>query len=243
MKMKDLQRNWQRMAEDDPLWAIATDPRYKGNKWELEAFFATGTREVEAALLHALAARPALQMRAAMDFGCGVGRLTQALGDQFETVTGVDIAPAMITKARDLNRHGDKVRYVLNARPDLAQLPSGSFDFVYSAITLQHMEPRYVKLYIAEFLRVLKPEGLALFQLPAPTSRQQIRDRIPRSIVYGLNRVRTVRTPMMEMYGIAPAEVVEVVERSGGVVLAEVELPTRLRGIVSDHRYAVVPVE
>ena len=36
-----------------------------------------------------------------------------------------------------------------------------------SFIVLQHMEPRYAKAYVAEFLRVLRPGGVALFQLPS----------------------------------------------------------------------------
>lgn len=241
LRIRELQKNWQRMASTDPLWAIATAPQYRGNKWNLNAFFDTGSGDVESALLHVLAVKPDLQMRTALDFGCGVGRLTQALGDRFERVTGVDIAPAMIAKAREFNRHGEGVRYLLNEKPDLSLLPSGAFDFIYSSITLQHMEPRYSKHYIAEFVRLLNPDGLALFQLPSPTRRQVVRDRIPRAIVYGINRMRTLRTPMMEMYGVPPEEVFAVVQAAGGLVVRHDVVPTSLRAVVSDHRYTVVP--
>lgn len=39
-----------------------------------------------------------------------------------------------------------------------------------SIIVLQHMEPRYARAYIAEFLRVLRPGGVACFQVPATMS-------------------------------------------------------------------------
>jgi hypothetical protein len=55
----------------------------------------------------------------------------------------------------------------VNARPDLAVLPSLSFDFIYSDIALQHIPPDQSRAYIAEFMRVLKPGGLAVFQLTA----------------------------------------------------------------------------
>lgn len=43
----------------------------------------------------------------ALDFGCGVGRLTQALAAHFDEVTGVDISPSMIKLAKKYSRHGD----------------------------------------------------------------------------------------------------------------------------------------
>ena len=58
----------------------------------------------------------------ALDFGCGVGRLSQALAEHFEEVVGVDIAESMVAKAREFNRHGDRVRYVVNATDDLVVL-------------------------------------------------------------------------------------------------------------------------
>ena len=39
----------------------------------------------------------------ALDFGCGAGRLTRALAARFESVVGVDVADAMLDKARALN--------------------------------------------------------------------------------------------------------------------------------------------
>src|SRR6185436_3396874 len=38
--------------------------------------------------------------------------------------------------------------------------------FIYSRLVLQHMEARYAKAYIAEFMRILAPGGALVFQLP-----------------------------------------------------------------------------
>jgi hypothetical protein len=46
-------------------------------------------------------------------------------------------------------------------------MPAASFDFIYSDIALQHIPPDQSRAYIAEFLRVLRPGGLAVFQLTA----------------------------------------------------------------------------
>jgi SAM-dependent methyltransferase len=165
--LKQLQKNWDEFGRIDPLWAILTSPDRKGGKWDPEEFFASGRREIDHIMRRAQAlALPALR-ETALDFGCGVGRLTQALCAWFERCRGVDIAPSMIALARQHNTCGVKCEYVLNTQNNLRIFPDRSFDFVYSSIVLQHMEPRYSTSYIREFVRVLRPRGLVVFQLPS----------------------------------------------------------------------------
>jgi SAM-dependent methyltransferase len=167
MEIEQLKTTWETFGRDDPLWAVLTDASRRGGRWDLDEFLATGEGEVAAALgeLEQLGAAPVLGR--ALDFGCGVGRLTQALAERFESCDGVDIAASMIAEGRRINRHGARVQYHVNDSPDLNLFPSDTFDFVLSFIVLQHMEPRYAQRYIAEFVRVLKPGGVALFQIPA----------------------------------------------------------------------------
>jgi SAM-dependent methyltransferase len=107
------------------------------------------------------------QRRTALDFGCGLGRLTQALAEHFEHVIGVDIAPSMIRQARDLNRVGERCEYVVNDAADLRILGERRFDLITSSIVLQHIHPKYSLDYIREFVRLLEPGGLLLFDLTA----------------------------------------------------------------------------
>ena len=102
----------------------------------------------------------------ALDFGCGIGRLTQALTPEFEVTFGVDVSPEMVDKARSLNQFGDRCKYVVNCTEDLAIFANDSFDFVYTSNVLQHMLPRYMKKYLSEFVRVLKTEGVLIFHVP-----------------------------------------------------------------------------
>jgi SAM-dependent methyltransferase len=104
MDLAALQRHWDTFGKQDPFWAILTDPERRGNRWSPEEFFETG--RVEIAELMANAERLAVPRRwqRALDFGCGAGRLTQALGDRFASVVGVDVAPSMIALARAHNR-------------------------------------------------------------------------------------------------------------------------------------------
>jgi SAM-dependent methyltransferase len=158
---------WEDAARRDPLWAILSDPARRNRAWNLNEFFETGRREISRLLddLRTVGRHPG--SGDALDFGCGVGRLTQALAPSFQRVTGIDISPTMIRLAERLNRFPERVRFLVNARPDLTLLPAASFDFVYSDIALQHIPPDQSRAYIAEFLRVLRPGGLAVFQLTA----------------------------------------------------------------------------
>ena len=119
-----------------------TGPLATARAWDEDAFFNTGVAEIESVLDRVCRGAVTLRFERALDFGCGVGRLTQALGRHFRKADGVGIASAMIARARALNRLGDRCQYHLNETDDLAAFSDGLFDFVYSMITLQHMEPR-----------------------------------------------------------------------------------------------------
>jgi SAM-dependent methyltransferase len=166
VELLDLQRNWDGLGEVDPLWAVLSHPD-KRSAWSVDDFFATGRESIGEALTTAERLGYPKRRRTALDFGCGVGRLTQALAASFEHAVGVDIAPSMIRQARELNRHGDRCEYVLNGAADLRVLDGRAFDFVYSSIVLQHIHPRYSVEYVREFVRLLAPGGLALFDLTA----------------------------------------------------------------------------
>src|SRR5262249_11664210 len=114
MNLKDLQETWNAFGHRDPLWAVLTQPEKKGRRWKAQEFFETGVRDIGAALTYAASLLPAFRRDRALDFGCGVGRLTQALANYFGEIWGVDIAPSMLAQAEKYNRHGSKVKYVLN---------------------------------------------------------------------------------------------------------------------------------
>ena len=83
------------------------------------AFFATGEAEIAHVLAVADGLRPVARTGRALDFGCGVGRLTRALGTRFERAVGVDISEAMVAQARRLNEAFPTCEFVVNAAPDL----------------------------------------------------------------------------------------------------------------------------
>lgn len=165
MDFDRLRRNWENLGKRDPMWAILTAPGTEGGRWDEAAFFRTGVEFVRWLGAWLAEQRVPIPTGEALDFGCGIGRLTQALAPHFNSVTGIDISQPMIDLARQKNCHGDKVRYVCNARPDLSIFSDASFDYVQTVIVLQHMRTEYQQRYLTEFARVLRPGGLLFFQI------------------------------------------------------------------------------
>ncbi|HEX6200041.1 MAG TPA: class I SAM-dependent methyltransferase [Thermoanaerobaculia bacterium] len=242
-----VRENWDRFGREDPFWAVLTDPAKKGGGWDPEEFFATGRAEV-AALLESVGHLLPGRARA-LDFGCGPGRLTQALAERFERVDGVDVAPSMVELARRLDRSGERAVYHLNPAPDLALFADGAFDLAYSNITLQHVPPRLAEGYLAELVRVLRPGGVLVFQLPAgrtggadgllPRLRRALRRSAPRALHRLWRRVTARGEPFLDMNAIPRERVVALVEEAGGRVEAAQPDDAPGPGWVS-YRYTVV---
>jgi SAM-dependent methyltransferase len=172
MSLKADRREWDDLAREDGMWAVHSDPQRRGS-WTAEEFFATGEEEITVmmATLEQLELLP--RPGRALDFGCGLGRLSRALSHQFEEVVGVDGSHAMVGEAQRLNADVDNCSFVFNERADLALLEPASFDFVLSLITLQHVSSRAaIRSYIREFVRVTAPGGVIVFQLPTSVGWQ-----------------------------------------------------------------------
>src|SRR5262245_2563521 len=91
MDLSALKEHWNRFGRTDPMWAILSWPGKEKGQWTPEEFFDTGVREIAYVLNYAKTLSVRYRRRRALDFGCGVGRLTQALAPHFEEVHGVDI--------------------------------------------------------------------------------------------------------------------------------------------------------
>lgn len=238
MQLWHLRRTWEHLGKRDPLWAILTWSGKQGNKWQIEEFFATGRAEVERLMANLDQIAPGLPKKCALDFGCGIGRVTQALTDRFNTATGVDVAASMIKLANRYNPARGRCHFVQNKSADLRRFPDDSFDLAYSRMVLQHMPPVLVRCYVPELLRVLTPGGVLVFQLPgridvdaremflaAPVEGSAFKRGLPPSVVRAW---RTVKYRVlvggagrhMEMYGMEKPEVLALIDQSGGRVLA-----------------------
>jgi SAM-dependent methyltransferase len=242
VNLAKLQRNWDLLGRADPLWAIAFDPAKRGNRWRPDEFFASGRREVARLLADLERAGVAVRGGRALDFGCGAGRLTQALAEHFDRVDGVDIAPSMLALAERSNRHGERCRYHLNASDDLALFADGTFDLAVSLLVLQHVENRYARRYLAELVRVLRPGGVLVAGVPSrprTTPRGRLFALLPNGVLNVWRRLRYRHLGVMELHGLPTDEVVALLRAVGGQVV-EVSPDDALGRDWDSYRYIAV---
>ena len=217
------------------MWAALTD-NGKGGRWDAGEFLRTGREEIDAvlALLAGCGVPPV--MGTALDFGCGPGRLTAGLATAgFERVIGVDVSPTMLARAEQIvgAEVAKRCEFRLNSVPDLASVPDGSVDLVYSCRVLQHMPPELAHGYVREFLRIAAPGGVVVFQLPSG----------PVGLVGAVMRLLPVRVldrvrGGIQMHGTNPAVVARLVAEGGGESVS-VEADTSAGPRWRSHLYVV----
>lgn len=164
----------------------------------------------------------------AMDFGCGPGRLTQALADYFRRVTGADLSPTSLRIAKAINRRPE-CRFVLEPSPRLETWPGSSLDLVLSKAVFQHMPDALMVSYIEGFARVLRPGGLLVFQdhcgvrLPVVGGLPPFLLTGPLAFIRGhFPRLLGERGRRWDVYWRRPATVRATLHRSGFDVRGEV---------------------
>jgi SAM-dependent methyltransferase len=210
----ETQRIWTDFGNRDPLWYVLSTRGRRGGGWSVEEFFQTGKRSVDLALGRLGELSIPINYGVALDFGCGVGRLTQALADHFAQVYGVDVSPSMISNAERYNRHGTSCQFKVNPFEDLSQFQSESVDFVMSDVVLQHVRPELARRYVSEFIRVLRIGGVALFYLPGTLVQRGLAPWLVSSYNWLRYRERTTLS-----YGVDRSEVARLVEGRNSTII------------------------
>ncbi|HEX4309050.1 MAG TPA: class I SAM-dependent methyltransferase [Acidobacteriaceae bacterium] len=216
--MIDLERlrsDWDALAKRDALWAILTDGTKADGGWDVADFFETGEIEIATVMgyLGEVGCLPDAA-GAALDFGCGVGRLTQAMGRRFAACVGVDISEEMIRRAEGLNPYAH-CSYMTSVTKWLL-FAEESFVFVYSNIVLQHMPRKLAVGYLREFVRVLEPGGVLVFGVQDSFVAKDVASRVERmrDVLRLRTRWKSVmgrRDGDMQLHLLSEAEVREAV--------------------------------
>ena len=137
---------------------MITHPDYRTENLtaaNLEAFYASGVHDIAEIVrrLKTLTGQP--PGGRALDFGCGTGRLAEAMCAYASEVTGYDISPGMLAQAR---KRGGRGTYV-------GALPDGPFDWINSFIVFQHIPPARGMALIEDLLARLAPGGAVSLHL------------------------------------------------------------------------------
>lgn len=156
-------QDWQRFGNENPYFGVLSQPALKGSKLDTEAlknFYISGVHHVEGLLEIAKAHFGFVPHGRAIDFGCGVGRLSSAMAPLFDEVVGIDISPGMLREARSYARsnHLANIRY--ENPEDGYEIPSDAFDFVHTYLVLQHMPVAAGEKAIGALVRALRTGGV-----------------------------------------------------------------------------------
>jgi SAM-dependent methyltransferase len=148
---------WNRAAEEDACWYIATTP---------EPFFERGRRDVDE-LVAFCGLRPSTD-KVLLEIGAGTGRMTRRFAELYGQVVALDVSDEMLRRGRANLADLDNVEWVLGSGVGL-DVVGGEVDDVFSYITLQHVPDRRAVLrYIEDAGRVMRPGGSGALQVRHP---------------------------------------------------------------------------
>jgi SAM-dependent methyltransferase len=210
--MKDRSADdWEELARREPYFAVLTDEGFlgvEGNAVATAEFFRTGEEDV-ASLLDAVGSMLGreLSLGNALDYGCGVGRLTIPLARRATRVTGCDVAPTMLALAAQNSAQAGLDNTTFVAASALAALTPSSFDFVVSLLVFQHIPRAAGTAILRTLFSLLAPGGVAAihvtFERPGGALRRlartlRARSRLVHRAVSAIRRDAR-RLPYMQM--------------------------------------------
>jgi SAM-dependent methyltransferase len=162
--------NWRHFGETEPHWSVLTNPVFfkETLPHHIAGFFEHGRGDVEQALNYLRrAGLRAEGFDRALDFGCGVGRLTVALAVYAKQVVGVDVSQGHLNEAVKSAAEFGVRNAAFRAIGSVADLDDiGGFDLIISRIVLQHNPPPVMAAIYRKLLHALRPGGVAVIQMP-----------------------------------------------------------------------------
>lgn len=199
---------WESLAQEMPYWAVLSMDQFRPEalgEGNLKEFFASGEGWVEFVLGRIRTLDPGFTPRSAIDFGCGVGRITLPLSRRVDRVYSIDVSPTMLELCRaNCERDGRTNVTRVRSTDDLGNQRE-PVDLVVSTITFQHIpEPRGLAI-LGQLLGRLNPGGWACLYLlfrptdeappaPRPGTESPLEEQIEMN-PYDLSRVLCLAEP------------------------------------------------
>ena len=157
---------WERYGRENPYYGVLTWSTYLGRELagsSREHFFRSGENDLNTMM--ALVQRHIGKTRRfhrALEFGCGVGRMTLPLAAHADRVVGVDVSAAMCAEGAR-NRDAAGINNLVFTLPEHGldtDLPP--YDLIYSYNVFQHIPVDEGLRYLERLLDCLKPGGVAV---------------------------------------------------------------------------------
>ena len=153
--MRNTDRDWETIAERAPYYGVLVHEKFRDPTAEvLGEFFATGENDVKRILATICSQFGTFSPHSALDFGCGPGRQLIPIARETGDAYGVDISDHMLLLARH-HIAAAGVNAVVGK-----DFPDRKFDWVNSAIVMQHIPPRRGYEILRRLWQALSPSGV-----------------------------------------------------------------------------------
>lgn len=218
-------KDWEKWGTTNPYYGVLSQKKFLGKRLPTETlneFYRSGESDIDYIFSNlnkiGLAHK---KFRLAVDYGCGVGRLTIPIAKRAKKTVGYDVSPAMIETAQTAaSKHKNVEFKVVDA--DMKNLPD-SFDYLNSYIVFQHIPPASGMNILDNLFGKLEHGGVFALQLTFGYDRSLVgrallylRERVA-LVRYAANllRKRPMKTPNMRMHSYDLNEVNELLYRHG----------------------------
>jgi len=179
--LSNTDREWEKFGKSDPYFGVVSHDKFlKVNLTDRnkEEFFESGSRYVDDLLgkiKHHVS--PAFTVKKALDFGCGVGRLTIPLANVAQEVAGLDVSDSMLSEARK-NCDARSIGNVsLFKSDDSLSALKEKYDLIHSFIVFQHIPVTRGERIFENLLEHLENDGVCVVHFTY-SSRDQTRNRL-----------------------------------------------------------------
>ena len=183
---KKIDSNWELFGQNDPYYGVYTIDKFRKENLTdeiKEEFFSSGYYQVNQMIENiAKYVDPLFAAQKALEFGCGVGRLTIPLSKVVENVTGIDVSASMLNEAR-INCEVRSIKNVKLIKSDdnLSNIDD-KYDLIYSFIVFQHIPVKKGEHIFKNLLTHLNDEGVCVLHFTYARENKNIIKKYLRAI-------------------------------------------------------------
>jgi 2-polyprenyl-3-methyl-5-hydroxy-6-metoxy-1,4-benzoquinol methylase len=163
-----IKKSWEHLGITRAHHSVLTSKDFLPDSLEknIDAFWKSGDKEVKE--IEAILKRHGMKLNevnVAVEYGCGVGRVTTQLAKQVKAMYAYDISRPHLDYAKEhAEEEGVDIKFHLVSDP-LGKLHP--CDLFYSRIVFQHNPPPIILQLIKNAMEALNPRGIAIFQVPS----------------------------------------------------------------------------
>jgi cyclopropane fatty-acyl-phospholipid synthase-like methyltransferase len=223
--MENTDAHWRQWGEFDPYRAALFYEKYRGACFgdNVREFFQTGEDYIDSLTRKLVMLYPGMRLGTAVDFGCGVGRLSIPLARRFERVIGVDVSPAMLNESRkNCSFFGISNAEFVPSDDSISRAPFG-LQLVHSYLVLQHISVKRGLVIVRNLVDRLAPGGVCALHMPIDRDPSRLKKLayfgkhiFPGSrCLWNVLQGKSISEPLMQINSYSIRALYEVIESAG----------------------------